>query len=74
MKQINKRDALKILIKNSIIFDEEQKKALLSSMDNFSDKQVESFGIMLSIEQKKIKESSLGELLKKAEELDKQLK
>ncbi|PIQ81350.1 MAG: hypothetical protein COV78_00720 [Candidatus Pacebacteria bacterium CG11_big_fil_rev_8_21_14_0_20_34_55] len=73
MKQNSKKDALRILIENSIMFDDDQKEVLLSSVDNYSDQEVDSLGIMLALEQKQIKKYSQEELIKKAKEFDNQI-
>lgn len=50
-KFMDKKEALKILIENSLALNEENKNKLLAQLDSMSDEKIEEWGKLLSVEQ-----------------------
>lgn len=48
---MDKKEALKILIENSLALNEENKNKLLAQLDSMSDEKIEEWGKLLSVEQ-----------------------
>jgi hypothetical protein len=48
---MDKKEALKILIENSLALNEENKNKLLTQLESMSDEKIEEWGKLLSVEQ-----------------------
>ena len=48
---MDKKEALKILIENSLALNEENKNKLLAQLDSMSNEKIEEWGKLLSVEQ-----------------------
>lgn len=55
---MEKREALKVLLKHSFFLTEEAKQSILLKLDSFSDEEVDAIGRFLAVEKKKSLETA----------------